>query len=351
MSKENNCKGGSCEQPAWHNDGFAYVRSNSIFVAHYKNGAWDEGKLQESNDLSIPVGSSCLHYGQQCFEGMKAYRDTKGDVLLFRPDLNAKRLQESCKKILLPEVSYELFLKAVKTMIFDNKEFVPPHGKGGTLYIRPMVIGIGNDIRVKPAEEALFVVFGMPVGAYFKNGMAPIKVSVTEYDRAAPNGTGAQKVGGNYAGSLQAHEEAAKEGFDDCIYLDPSTHTKIEEVGSANFYGITKDGVFVTPKSNSILPSITRQSLVYLAQNEFGMKVEERDVFIDKIDEFVEAGACGTAAVITPIGSVSYKGNVHTFGDGGVGEVSKKLYDRLVGIQFGDLDAPEGWVVKFGWND
>ncbi len=247
----------------------------------------------------------------------------------------------------MPEMPEEKFIDACSRVVVANENCVPPYGSGATLYLRPFMIGVGDNLGVKTAPEFIFSVFCCPVGPYFKRGMAPANFCVTEFDRAAPSGTGAEKVGGNYAASLYPHELAVKKGFADCIYLDPRTHTKIEEVGAANFFGITKDDRFVTPKSASILPSITKYSLMAIAKDYLGMEVEERDVLIDNIDEFKEAGACGTAAVITPIGGIEYKGKLHVFhSEKEVGPITKKLYDTLCGIQFGDLIAPEGWIVK-----
>lgn len=331
----------------WENLGFLYRETNANYISYWKDGAWDEGKLVKENTLTISMASPALHYGQQCFEGLKAYRRKDGTIGLFRPDQNAKRMQDTCKRLLMPEVSEEKFIEAVKMVVKANEEFVPPYGSGATLYIRPFIIGVGENIGVKPATEYIFCVFVTPVGPYFKGGMTPINMVVTDYDRAAPNGTGAVKVGGNYAASLLPHEIAAKEGYSDCVYLDPKTHTKIEEVGAANFIGITKDNVLVTPKSPSILPSITKYSLLYIAENIFGMKVEERDVYINNLDEFVEAGACGTAAVISPLGSLTVGDKKHVFySETEVGPVVKKLYNHLIGIQYGEVEAPEGWIVE-----
>jgi branched-chain amino acid aminotransferase len=247
----------------------------------------------------------------------------------------------------MPEVPVEQFIDACIKVVKANEHYVPPYGTGATLYLRPFVIGVGDNVGVKPAPEYIFCIFCTPAGPYFKGGMSPVNFTIAEYDRAAPYGTGAAKVGGNYAGSLYPHELAVKRGFADCIYLDPATHTKIEEVGAANFFGITKDNKFITPKSPSILPSITKYSLLHIAKEYLGMEVEERDVLIDNIDEFKEAGACGTAAVITPIGGIEYKEKLHIFhSETEVGPVTKKLYDTLYGIQFGDVQAPEGWIVE-----
>lgn len=331
----------------WGNIGFSYRKTNANYVSFWKDGVWDEGKLVKENTLTIHMGSPALHYGQQCFEGLKAYRRKNGTIGLFRVDQNAKRMQETCRRLLMPEVSMEKFIEAVKMVVKANEEFVPPYGSGATLYIRPFLIGVGENIGIKPAPEYIFCIFVTPVGPYFKGGMAPIKLVVSEYDRAAPNGTGAVKVGGNYAASLLPHVLAANEGYIDCVYLDPKTHTKIEEVGAANFFGITKSNIFVTPKSPSILPSITKKSLIYIAEKVFGMKVEERDVYLDNLDEFEEAGACGTAAVISPIGSLTNGEEKHVFySETEVGPVSKKLYDHLIGIQYGEVEAPEGWIIE-----
>lgn len=329
----------------WGKLGFGYIKTDYRYISYWKDGKWDEGKLTEDNKLHISETSSALHYGQQCFEGLKAYRRKDGKIQLFRPDKNAMRMQDSCRRIMMPEFPVDKFVDAVKSVVKANAHYVPPYGSGATLYLRPLLIGVGDSIGVKPAPEYIFTVFCTPVGPYFKGGMAPVNFSATDYDRAAPYGTGAAKVGGNYAGSLLPHEEAVKKGYADCIYLDPATHTKIEEVGAANFFAITKDNKFVTPKSPSILPSITKYSLLEVARDILGMEVEERDVYIEKLDEFAEAGACGTAAVITPIGGIEYKDKFHVFhSETEVGPVTKKLYDTLYGIQIGDVEAPEGWI-------
>jgi branched-chain amino acid aminotransferase len=329
----------------WKNLGFKYLKTDFRYVSWWKDGKWDDGKLVEDNTITLSEAANVLHYGQECFEGLKAYRTKEGKIQLFRPDLNAKRMQDSARRILMPEIPVEKFIDACDQVVKANEAYVPPYGTGATLYLRPFLIGAGENIGVKPADEYLFGVFCMPVGAYFKGGMTPVNFMVTEYDRAAPNGTGAAKVGGNYAASLLPHEEAARKGYADCIYLDPATHTKIEEVGAANFFAITKDNKFVTPNSPSILPSVTRRSLLQVAKDYLGMDAEERDVYIDELDQFAEAGACGTAAVITPIGGIEYKGKFHVFySETEVGPVTKKLYETLTGIQFGDIKAPEGWI-------
>jgi branched-chain amino acid aminotransferase len=329
----------------WGKLSFSYMNTDYRYISHWKNGAWDEGKLVTENTLTISEGSTSLHYGQQAFEGLKAYTRKDGRIQLFRPDRNAARMQSTADRLLMPQVPTEKFVDACDQVVKANWKWVPPYGTGATLYLRPFLIGVGDNIGVRPAPEYIFGVFCMPVGPYFKGGMTPVNFMVSTWDRAAPRGTGAAKVGGNYAGSLMPHEEAVHRGYADCIYLDPATHSKIEEVGAANFFGITKAGVFVTPLSPSILPSITKYSLLHVADKYFGMKTEERDCYIDKIDEFAETGACGTAAVITPIGGIFHNGKLHVFhSEKEVGPVTKKLYDCLVGIQYGDVEPPEGWI-------
>ncbi|MFQ6174513.1 branched-chain amino acid aminotransferase [Streptococcus anginosus] len=332
----------------WENLGFSYMKLPYRYLAYYKNGQWEKGELTEDATLHMSESSPCLHYGQQAFEGMKAYRTKDGSVQLFRPDQNAKRLQRTSDRLLMPQVPTDMFVDAVKQVVRANEEYVPPYGTGGTLYIRPLLLGVGDIIGVKPADEYIFTVFAMPVGNYFKGGLIPTNFIVSDkYDRAAPYGTGAAKVGGNYAASLLPGQMAHERKFSDVIYLDPATHTKIEEVGSANFFGITKDNEFVTPYSPSILPSITKYSLLYLAEHRLGLKVIEGDVPIDDLDRFAEAGACGTAAVISPIGGIQHGDDFHVFySETEVGPVTRKLYDELTGIQFGDVEAPEGWIVK-----
>lgn len=331
----------------WSKLGFGYMKTDLRYVSMWKDGSWDDGKLVEDNMISISEASTAIHYGQQCFEGLKAYRTPNGDVQLFRPDENGKRLNRSCRRVLMPEVPIDKFIDACMQVVKANMHFVPPYGTGATLYLRPYVIGVGHNLGVRPAPEYMFGIFCVPVGPYFKGGMAPVNFTIADMDRAAPHGTGAAKVGGNYAGSMLPHKEAVAKGYADCIYLDPATHTKIEEVGAANFFGITADGKFVTPASPSILPSITKYSLMHLAENYLKLQVEERDCRVDNLSEFVEAGACGTAAVITPIGGIEVDGKLHVFhSETEVGPTTKKLYETLVGIQFGEIEAPEGWIYK-----
>ncbi|MGY6772029.1 branched-chain amino acid aminotransferase [Gallibacterium sp. ZY190522] len=331
----------------WKNLGFGYIKTDYRYIAHWKDGKWSKGELTKDNQLVMHEGSPALHYGQQCFEGLKAYRCKDGSINLFRPDENAKRMQRSCDRLLMPHVPVEMFIDACKQVVKANEEWVAPYGTGATLYLRPLLIGVGENIGVHPAKEYIFTVFCCPVGAYFKGGLKPTNFIVSDYDRAAPQGTGAAKVGGNYAASLLPGADAHKRNFSDCIYLDPATHTKIEEVGSANFFGITKNNEFITPYSPSILPSITKYSLLYLAEKRLGLKAIEGDVYINQLDQFTEAGACGTAAVISPIGGIQYGDDFHVFySETEVGPVTQKLYKELTGIQFGDIEAPEGWIFK-----
>ena len=331
----------------WKNLGFSYIKTDYRYISYYKDGEWDNGALVEDNVLHISEASTALHYGQQAFEGLKAYRCKDGSINLFRPDQNAARFARSCKRLLMPEFPEERFVEAIKEVVRANEDWIPPYGTGGSLYIRPLMIGVGDTIGVSPAPEYIFTVFVMPVGAYFKGGLTPTSFVVSEYDRAAPVGTGAAKVGGNYAASLLPGKEAKKRQFSDCIYLDPLTHTKIEEVGAANFFGITKDNQFITPYSPSILPSITKYSLLWLAEHRLGMSVKEADVYVDRLDEFAEAGACGTAAVISPIAGIQNGDDYHVFySETEVGPVTRRLYDELVGIQYGDVESPEGWIQK-----
>ncbi|MDG4960913.1 branched-chain amino acid aminotransferase [Pseudolactococcus raffinolactis] len=337
----------------WENLGFEYMNLPYRFIARFKDGQWDAGSLTEDATLHLSESSPALHYGQQAFEGLKAYRTKAGEIQLFRPDQNAERLQKTARRLMMPEVPTDLFVEAVKAVVKANHEYVPPYESGGSLYLRPLLIGVGDIIGVQPAQEYIFTVFAMPVGNYFKGGLAPTKFIVSrDFDRAAPHGTGAAKVGGNYAASLLPGQEAHDAGYSDVIYLDPTTHTKIEEVGSANFFGITKDGEFVTPLSPSILPSITKYSLLYLAEHRLGLKASEGDVYVDDLDRFAEAGACGTAAVISPIGGIKKGDDYHVFySETEVGPVTRQLYNELVGIQKGDVTAPEGWIYKVEISD
>ncbi|MCW6652921.1 branched-chain amino acid aminotransferase [Aerococcaceae bacterium NML191292] len=331
----------------WNELGFGYIDTGKRFRAYYKDGQWSKGGIETDRHLRISEASNVLHYGQTCFEGLKAYRTKSGEIQLFRPDENAKRMRRSAERLLMAPYPEEDFVRAVHEVVRANADWVPPYGSGASLYIRPLLIGVGDGIGVAPASEYIFTIFVTPVGAYFKKGLAPANFLISDYDRAAPKGTGAAKVAGNYAASLYPGKLAKSQGYTDAIYLDPATKTKIEEVGAANFFGITKDGVFLTPKSPSILPSITKYSLLELAEKRLGLKVKEGDVYVDQLDQFAEAGACGTAAVITPIGSITVGDTKHVFfSETEVGPTIQRLYRELTGIQYGDLPAPDGWIQK-----
>lgn len=329
----------------WQNLGFEYHDLPYRFRAVYRNGAWEPGELTTDSDFHLSEAAAALHYGQQVFEGLKAYRRPDGGVNLFRPDQNAARMARSADRLLMPAYPTDLFVEAVKQVVAANQEFVPPYGSGATLYIRPLLIGSGPVVGVHPADEYIFNIYVTPVGAYYKGGLTPTAYVTSEYDRAAHGGTGQAKVGGNYAASMLPGEQAHAAGYSDVVYLDPRLHENIEELGSANFFGITKDGRFLTPKSPSILPSITKYSLLALAA-EAGLQPEETTISIYDLDQFEEAGAMGTAAVISPVGSITHNGDKHVFySETEVGPKTQALYSRLVGIQFGTESGPADWAV------
>lgn len=331
----------------WANIGFGYRKTHGSYVSYYKDGKWDDGAMTADNTVTLSESACVFHYAQCCFEGLKAYTTEDGRIVTFRPDQNAKRMKDTCERLMMPVFPEERFLEAITRTVRENADFVPPYGSGASLYIRPFMIGSGPVLGVSPAEEYLFRVFVTPVGPYYKGGMKPIRVVVSDYDRAAPHGTGNVKAGLNYAMSMYPGQLAHAEGFSECLYLDPATRTKIEEAGGANFIAVTKSGKLITPKSDSILPSITRRSVLQIAKDVLGIEVEETDLYIDQLDDIAEAGLCGTAAVISPIGSVDYRGKRHVFySETEVGPVIKKLYDTLVGIQSGKLPAPEGWIYQ-----
>lgn len=332
----------------WSNLGFSYMETEKRFVSNYKDGKWDAGLLTDNANVVINECAGVLQYAQTCFEGLKAYTTEDGHIVMFRPDLNAKRMADSAKRLMMPAFPEERFLEAVHKVVEANKALVPPYGSGATLYIRPYMFGSNPVIGVKPADEYQFRVFTTPVGPYFKGGAKPITIRVCDYDRAAPHGTGHVKAGLNYAMSLYAIMEAHSQGYDENMYLDAATRTKVEETGGANFIFVTKDQKLVTPKSSTILPSITRRSLMYVAEHYLGMEVEEREVYFDEVKEFAECGLCGTAAVISPVGKVVDHGKEICFPSGmdEMGPVTKKLYDTLTGIQMGHIEAPEGWIHR-----
>ena len=330
----------------WANLSFGYIKTDKRFVSNYKNGAWDEGTITEDDKIVMSECAGVLQYAQTCFEGMKAYKTKDGKIVVFRPDLNAERMIDSAKGLEMPPFPKDKFIEAIIEVVKANKEWVPPYGTGATLYIRPYMFGSSPVIGVKPAEEYQFRVFATPVGPYFTGGVKPITIKVSDVDRAAPRGTGNIKAGLNYAMSLHAIVTAHEEGYAENMYLDPATRTKVEETGGANFIFVTKDGKIVTPKSDSILPSITRRSLVYVAKEYLGLEVEEREVYLDEVKDFAECGLCGTAAVISPIGKIVDHGKEICFPSGmeEMGPITKKLRDTLTGIQMGEIEAPEGWI-------
>lgn len=332
----------------WSNLGFGYIKTNERFVSNYKDGKWDDGVLTTDDMVTISECAGVLQYAQTVFEGLKAYTTCDGRVVVFRPDLNASRLKDSCERLEMPVYPEEKFIEAIKKVVKANIDFVPPYGTGATLYIRPYMFGTNPVIGVKPANDYQFRVFTTPVGPYFKGGAKPITIKVSDFDRAAPHGTGHIKAGLNYAMSLHAIVTAHEEGFDENMYLDAATRTKVEETGGANFLFVTKDGKIVTPKSNSILPSITRRSLMYVAEHYLGLEVEQREVYFDEVKDFAECGLCGTAAVISPVGKIYDHGKEICFPSGmeEMGAITKKLYETLTGIQMGQIEAPEGWIVE-----
>ena len=330
----------------WGNLGFAYMPTKERFVAHYKDGAWDEGQMTTDATVQISECAGVLQYSQSCFEGLKAYTTEDGKIVCFRPDLNASRMADSCRRLEMPVFPEDKWVEAAMKVVEANKEFVPPYGSGATLYLRPFMFASGPVIGVKPADEYQFRIFCTPVGPYFKGGAKPITIRVCDFDRAAPHGTGHIKAGLNYAMSLHAIVDAHQQGFDENMYLDAATRTYVEETGGANFLFVTKDNKVVTPKSDSILPSITRRSLMYVAKEYLGLEAEERPVAFEEVKDFAECGLCGTAAVISPVGKIVDHGNEICFPSGmeEMGPITKKLYDTLTGIQMGRIKAPEGWV-------
>ena len=330
----------------WANLGFGYMVADYRYVCNYKDGKWDEGTITSDPNVTLNECACVFQYAQTCFEGLKAYTTEDGKIVTFRPDLNAQRMKDSCERLEMPVFPVDRFVDAVKQVVKANEAWVPPFGSGATLYIRPYMFGSNPVIGVKPAEEYQFRILVTPVGPYFKGGAKPLTIRVSDFDRAAPHGTGHIKAGLNYAMSLHAIVDAHHKGFDENMYLDPATRTKVAETGGANFIFITKDGKLVTPKSDSILPSITRRSLMVVAEKYLGLTVEHREVYLDELKDFAECGLCGTAAVISPVGKIVDHDREICFPSGmeEMGPVTKKLYDTLTGIQAGKIEAPEGWI-------
>ena len=329
----------------WSNLGFGYRKTDYNVRCYYRNGKWGEIELSSEETIPMHMAATCLHYGQEAFEGLKAYRCPDGKVRVFRMDENAARLQSTCRGILMPEVPTELFEEMVKRVVRLNERFIPPYESGATLYIRPLLIGTSAQVGVHPSKEYLFLIFVTPVGPYFKGGFASNPyVIIREYDRSAPLGTGKYKVGGNYAASLYANNLAHEKGYACEFYLDAKEKKYMDECGAANFFGI-KNNTYITPKSTSILPSITNKSLMQLAE-DFGMKVERRQIPEDELETFEEAGACGTAAVISPISYIDDldTGKRYNFGEE-PGPVSRRLFEHLVNIQYGIEEDKHGWTT------
>lgn len=332
----------------WSNLGFGYYKTDKRYVSNFVNGKWDEGTLTGDENIVLNESAGVLQYAQTCFEGMKAYTTVDGKVVVFRPDMNAQRMYETAQRLEMAPFPQERFIEAVKEVVKANLKYVPPYGTGASLYLRPFLFGSSPVMGVKPAAEYQFRIFASPVGPYFKGGAKPITLKVSDFDRAAPNGTGHVKAGLNYAMSLHAIVTAHKEGFDENLYPDALTRTKVEETGGANFFFVTKDNKVVTPKSDTILPSITRRSLMYVAKEYLGLETEEREVYLSELSDFAECGLCGTAAVISPVGKIVDHGKEICLPSGmdEMGPISKKLYETLTGIQSGRIEAPEGWIVE-----
>jgi branched-chain amino acid aminotransferase len=329
----------------WKNLPFGYCKTDNNIRYYFKDGKWSSGELCEEETISLNIASPCIHYGQQAFEGLKAFETKDGRVVVFRPEENAARLQRTAERILMPQVPTDMFVDAVERVIRANLRFVPPYGTGASLYIRPLLIGTGAKVGLGPAPEYIFMVLVTPVGPYYKGGFRPVNALVIEhFDRAAPEGVGDCKVGGNYAAGLPGGEYGHEKGFPIVLYLDPKEKKYVDEFGTSNFIGI-KDKSYVTPASSSILPSITNKSLMTIAEKKLGFAVERRPVAIDELSGFSEIGAVGTAAVVTPIGSISYRDTVLRFGrEGEAGQIITQLYQELTGIQYGETEDSFGWL-------
>ncbi len=328
----------------WSNLGFGYIKTDYRYVSRYKDGAWDDGALTGDEKIVLDECACVLQYAQTCFEGLKAYTTQDGNIVCFRPDLNAQRLADSCRRMKMPVFPEEKFVQAVREVVKANAAFVPPYGSGASLYLRPFMFGANNVIGVKPADEFEFRIFCTPVGPYFKGGVKPLTLRISDLDRAAPRGTGHIKAGLNYAMSLYNIVDAHEQGYDENVYVDSASRTYIEETGGANILLVTKDGKVVTPKSDTILPSITRRSLLAVAKDYLGLEVEERPVKVSELADMAECGLCGTAAVISPVGKIVDQTQEYCFGMDEMGPVTKKLYETLRGIQMGTIEAPKGWI-------
>ncbi len=330
----------------WANLGFSYTPTDYRWESHCKDGASDEGGPIADPEIRLLESACVFHYSQSCFEGLKAYTTKDGHIVTFRPDMNAARMADTCRRLEMPPYPEDRFVDAVIETVRANAAWVPPFGTGCSLYIRPVMIGSGPQIGVAPAPDYLFRIFVMPVGAYFKGAVKPLKIRVSDYDRAAPHGTGHVKASLNYAMSLHPTMEAHREGFAENLYLDPRTRTYVEEAGGANIIFVDKDNNLIVPKSASILPSITRRSLVYVGEHYLGLKVIERPVTLEEVKDFKECALCGTAAVLAPVGEIHTHEGVIALASGmdKIGEVSGKLRETLTAIQACEIEGPEGWV-------
>ncbi len=336
----------------WSTIGFGYRPTDFRFEARWKDGKWDEGKLTSDPNIVLSEAACVLHYAQCCFEGLKAYETKDGRIVTFRPDQNGERMFNTTKRLEMPSFPVDKFVKAVEDVVRANAAWVPPHDTGATLYIRPVMIGSGPQIGIAPANEYILRIFVMPVGAYFKGAVKPLKLTVSNYDRAAPHGTGNIKAGLNYAMSLYPTMEAHRNGYAENVYLDPATRTFIEETGGTNIIFVDKEGTVIVPKSPSILPSITRRSLIEVARDILGLKVVERQVRLDEVKDMAECAVCGTAAVLAPVGLIHTEDGDIMIASGmeEMGPVSKKLRETLTGIQACDLPDPKGWVHEIDLN-
>jgi len=334
----------------WAKLGFQYRKTDYRFTASHSGGEWSDGDLVESEFISIHEGAPSLHYAQQCLEGMKAQTARDGSVLLFRPRLNSERMEQAASRLLMPQVPEELFMRGVEETVRANYAWIPPYGSGASLYIRPLLIGVGENLGLRPAKSFEFRVFASPVGPYYSsNGLAVISLAVSDIDRAAPHGTGNYKVGANYAGGLLATRAAQEKGADEALYLDAAERRFIDEAGSANIIISMKGNRFVTPRSDAVLPSITRRSLMVLAEDRLGLKTEWRPIDLRaELGDFEEIAACGTAAVLSPVGKIWFDEDWHSFYNNGqsVGPIMQELYDLLVGIQRGEIEDPYGWTHR-----
>ncbi len=336
----------------WSRLGFQYLDTNAHIRHIWRHGTWDEGELVAEPYLKLHIAATCLHYGQAAFEGLKVFRCKDGRVRAFRPYDNAERMVQTARRICMAPPPVELFIKALKRVVAANSDFIPPYGTGGSLYIRPLLIGSGAQIGVAPADEYTFIILVMPVGPYYKGGLQPVSAMILDsYDRAAPQGVGHVKVAGNYAASIYAHEQAKEQGYPVELYLDAKTHTYVEEFATSNFFAITRDGKYVTPASASILPSVTNETLKQVAA-DIGLQVEVRPVAFDELDTFAEIGACGTAVVVTPINKIVRGDRVITVGKpDSCGPVLQQLYHRVQGIQYGELPDTHGWCLDLEIDD